>query len=135
LEVTGPALPLTSARAVTVLDPMPGVAQRGAARLVADWGIELGRFETAARRAAWSGVAPGHDERAGTQRSGKTRTGHRALRTGLTPLAPAAALTTGPALSALDHRLAARRGKKRALMAVAHSIVVSAFHRLSRHEP
>jgi transposase len=53
----------------------------------------------------------------------------------LTQLAHAAAHTKGTYLSPLSHRLAARRGKKRAIMAVAHSIVVSAFHRLSRHEP
>jgi transposase len=118
-----------------VLDTIPGVDQRGAELLVAEWGIDMGRFETAARLAAWSGVAPGNDESAGTQRSGKTRKGKRALRTGLTQLAPAAALTKGTDLSALSHRLAARRGKKRAIMAVAHSIVVSAFHMLSRYEP
>jgi transposase len=134
-EFTGPARPLTSARAVTVLDTMPGVDQRGAERLVAEWGIDMGRVETAARLAAWSGVAPGHDESAGQQRSGKTRKGHRALWAGLTPLAHAAARTKGTSVSALSHRLAARRGKKRALMAVAHAIVVSAFHMRSRHEP
>ena len=134
-ELTGLDLPLTYARAVTVLDTIPGVDQRGAALLVAEWGIDMGRFETAARLAAWSGVAPGNDASAGKQRSGKTRKGNRALRTGLTQLAHAAALTKGTYVSALSHRLAARRGKKRAIMAVAHSIVVSAFHMLSRHEP
>jgi len=118
-----------------VLDTIPGVDQRGGELLVAEWGIDMARFGTAARLAAWRGVAPGNDESAGQQRSGKTRKGHRALRTGLTPLAHAAALTKGTYVSALSHRLAARRGKKRAIMAVAHSIVVSAFHLRSRHEP
>jgi transposase len=103
--------------------------------LVAEWGINMNRFGTAARLAAWTGVAPGDDESAGKRRSGKTCKGNRALRTGLTQLAHAAAHTKGTYLSPLSHRLAARRGKKRAIMAVAHSIVVSAFHRLSRHEP
>jgi transposase len=123
------------AQAVTVLDTVPGVDQRGADLLVAAWGVDLARFGTAARLAAWTGVAPGHDESAGTPRSGKTRNGHRVLRTGLTQMAPAAARTKGTSLSALDQRLAARRGKKRAIMAVAHSIVVSACHMLSRHDP
>jgi hypothetical protein len=57
------------------------------------------------------------------------------LHTGLTQLAHAAAHTKGPYLSALYQRLAARRGKKRAIIAVAHSIVVSAFYMLSRNEP
>ena len=119
---------------MTGLDTIPGVEQRGGELLVAAWGSDMTRFGTAARLAAWSGVAPGNDESAGKQRSGKTRKGHRALRTGLTQLAHAAALTKGTSLSALDHRLAARRGKKRAIMAVAHSIVVRAFPMLSRNE-
>jgi transposase len=127
--------PMTFARAVTLLDTIPGVDQRGGELLVAEWGLDMGRFETAARLSAWSGVAPGNDESAGKRRSGKTRKGNRALRTGLTQVAHAAARTKGTYLSALYQRLAARRGKKRAIMAVAHAIVVSAFHMLSRNEP
>jgi transposase len=126
---------MTFARAVTLLDTIPGVNQRGGELLVAAWGIDMGRFGTAARLAAWSGVAPGNDESAGKRRSGKTRQGNQALRTGLTQLAHAAARTKGTDLSALYQRLAARRGKKRAIIAVAHSIVVSAFHMLIRDEP
>jgi transposase len=134
-EPVPPDTPMTCARAVTVLDTIPGVDRRGGELVVAEWGIDMTRLGTAARLAAWSGVAPGHDERAGKQCSGKTRKGNRALRTGLTQLAHAAALTKGTYVSALSHRLAARRGKKRAIMAVAHAIVVSAFYRLSRNEP
>ena len=126
--------PLLFTRAVSVLDTIPGVDQRGAELLVAEWGTDMTRFGTAARLAAWTGVAPGNDESAGKHRSGKTRQGNRALRTGLTQMAHAAARTKGTYLSALYHRLAARRGKKRAIIAVAHSMVVSAFHMLSRHE-
>ena len=121
-------------RAVSVLDTIPGVDQRGAELLVAEWGTDMTRFGTAARLAAWTGVASGNDESAGKHRSGKTRQGNRALRTGLTQMAHAAARTKGTYLSALYHRLAARRGKKRAIIAVADSMVVSAFHMLSRHD-
>jgi transposase len=127
--------PLSFAGAVSILDTIPGVDQRGAELLVAEWGTDMTRFGTAARLAAWTGVAPGNDESAGKQRSGKTRQGNRALRTGLTQMAHAATRTKGTYVAALYHRLAARRGKKRAIIAVAHSIVVSAFHMLSRHEP
>jgi transposase len=113
---------------------MPGVDRRGAEVLVAEWGPDMGRFGTAGRLAAWTGVAPGHDESAGKQRSGKTRRGNRVLRTALTQLAHAAVRTKGTCLSALYQRLAARRGKTRAIIAVAHAMVVSAFPRLSRHE-
>jgi transposase len=126
--------PMTFACAITVLDTIPGVDQRGGEMLVAEWGPDMTRFGTADRLAAWSGVAPGNDESAGKQRSRKTRQGNHTLRTGLTQLAHAAARTKGTYLSALYQRLAVRRGKKRAIMAVAHSMVVSAFHMLSRHE-
>jgi transposase len=129
-----PSSPLSFAQAIAVLDTIPGVDQRSAELLVAEWGTDMGRFGTASRLSAWTGVAPGNDESAGKQRSGKTRQGNRTLRTGLTPMAHAAARTKGTYLSALYQRLAARRGKKRAIMAVAHAIVVSAFHMLARHE-
>ena len=103
--------------------------------IVAEIGIEMARFETAPRLAAWAGVAPGNDESAGKQRSGKTRKGNRPLRAILTQLAHAAVRTKGTYLSALYQRLAARRGKNRAIIAVAHSIMCSVFHMLSRQEP
>jgi transposase len=90
-----PPAPLTFPQAVTLLDTIPGVDQRGGELLVAEWGINMQRFGTAARLAAWTGVAPGDDESAGKRRSGKTRKGNRALRTGLTQLAHAAARTKG----------------------------------------
>jgi len=127
--------PMTFLRAITLLDSIPGVNQQGAELLVAEWGIDMERFGTAPRLAAWSGIAPGNNESAGIQRSGKTRKGNRALRTGLVQMAHAAAHTKDTYVSALYHRLAARRGKKRAIIAVAHSLVRSAFYMLSRHEP
>ena len=127
--------PLTFARAVELLDTIPGVDQRGAEVIVTEIGIDMSRFETASRLAAWAGVAPGNDESAGKQRSGKTRKGNRSLRAILTQLAHAAVRTKGTYLSALYQRLAARRGKQRAIIAVAHSIMKSIFYMLSRHAP
>ena len=121
--------------AIELLDTIPGVDQRGAEVIVAEIGIDMARFETAPRLAAWAGVAPGNDESAGKQRSGKTRKGNRSLRAVLTQLAHAAVRTKGTNLSALYRHLAARRGKQRAIMAVAHSIMRSVFHMLSRNEP
>ena len=127
--------PLTFTRAVELLDTIPGIDQRGAEVIVAEIGIDMSRFETAPRLAAWAGVAPGNDESAGKQRSGKTRKGNRPLRAILTQLAHAAVRTKGTYLSALYHRLATRRGKNRAIIAVAHAIMRSAFYMLSRQEP
>ena len=94
----------------------------------------MSRFPSADHLASWAGVAPGNHESAGKQRSGQTRRGNRTLRTGLTQRAHAAARTTGTYLSALYQRRATRRGRTRAIMAVAHASVVSAFQRRSRHE-
>jgi transposase len=132
---TEPLPPLTFTRAVELLDTIPGVNQRGAEMIVAEIGIDMTRFGTAPRLAAWSGVAPGNDESAGKQRSGKTRKGNQVLRAGLTQLAHGAVRTKGTYLSALYRRLAARRGKRRAILAVAHSIMVSVFHMLTRNAP
>ena len=72
-------LPLTFTRAVELLDSIPGIDQRGAEVIVAEIGIDMSRFATAPRLAAWAGVAPGNDESVGKQRSGKTRKGNRPL--------------------------------------------------------
>jgi transposase len=134
-ELSPPGTSLTFTRAIALLDTIPGIDRRGAERWVAETGIDMARFGTAARLAAWAGVAPGNDESAGKQRSGRTRPGNQPLRTVLTQMAHAAAHTKGTYLSTLYHRLAARRGRKRAIIAAAHSMVISAFHMLSRQEP
>jgi transposase len=132
-EAPSPAVTFT--RAVELLDTIPGVQQRGAEMIVAEIGVDMTRFGTASRLAAWAGVAPGNHESAGKQRSGKTRKGNQVLRAGLTQLAHGAVRTKGTYFSALYRRLAARRGKRRAILAVAHSIIVSVFYMLWRQEP
>jgi transposase len=129
------AAPLPFDQAITLLDTIPGVDRRGADMLVAEIGTDMRRFGTAARLAAWAGVAPGHDASAGKRRSGTTRQGNRALRTGLVPLAHSATHTKGTYLAPLFRWLAARRGKQRAMIAVAHAILVRVFSILVRHEP
>jgi transposase len=73
---------MTFTRAVELLDRIPGVDQRGAEMLVAEIGIDMTRFGTAPRLAAWVGVTPGNDESAGKQRSGRTRKGNQTLGAG-----------------------------------------------------
>ena len=97
--------------------------------------ISHGRFPTADHLASWAGVAPGNNESGGKRRSGKTRKGNRALRTALIQAAQAAARTKNTYLAAQYHRLAGRRGKKKAWMAVAHSILVIVYHLIGRQEP
>ena len=93
------------------------------------------RFGSAARLASWAAVCPGHHESAGKSRSGKTRKGSKWLHSTLTESANAASRSKGTYLSAQYTRLRGRRGHSRATVAVAHSILVSAFHILDRGVP
>jgi transposase len=121
--------------AVGLLDTIPGVARHTAEMLVAEIGTDMSRFPSADHLAAWAGVAPGHHESAGKRTSGKTRKGNRFLRTTLVQAAHAAVRTKHTYLSAQYRRLASRRGKKRAILAVAHSILVMAYYMLQRKQP
>jgi len=120
--------------AVLLLDTIPGVARRTAEVIVAEIGTDMSRFPSAEDLSAWAGVAPGNHESAGKRYSGKTRKGNQTLRTALTQAAHAAT-RTHTYLAAQYRRLAGRRGKKRAILAVAHSILVMAYHMLTRKEP
>jgi transposase len=121
--------------AVELLDTLPGVARRTAEMLIAAIGTDMTRFPSAGHLASWAGVAPGHHASAGHRTSGKVRKGNRFLRTTLVHAAHAAARTKGTYLSAQYRRLAARRGNKRAILAVAHSRLVMAYDMIQRREP
>lgn len=121
--------------AVVLLDTIPGVARQTAEIIVSEIGTDMQRFPTADHLASWAGVAPGNDESAGKRRSGKTRKGNKPLGAALNQAAHAASRTKGTYLSAQYHRLAGRRGKKKAMVAVAHSILVMAYHLIQRQEP
>jgi transposase len=121
--------------AVSLLDTIPGVARRTAEMLVAEIGTDMTRFPSADHLASWAGVAPGNHESAGKRASGKARKGNRFLRTTLVQAAHAAARTRQTYLNAQYRRLASRRGKKRAILAVAHSILVMAYYMILRREP
>jgi transposase len=118
-----------------LLDTIPGVARETAEMLVAEIGTDMSRFPSAGHLAAWAGLAPGNDESAGKRRSGKTRPGAPWLRSGLVAAARGAVRSKNTYLTAQYHRLAARRGDKRAIVAVAHSILVIVYHVLTRKEP
>lgn len=112
------------------LRTIPGVGQRTAEVLVAEVGTDMSRFPTAGHLASWAGLCPGQNESAGKRKSGRTRKGNASLRETLTESARAAGRTRGTYLSAQYHRIAARRGAKRAAVAVAHTILVIAYHLL-----
>ena len=121
--------------AVILLDTIPGVARATAEVIVAEIGTDMSRFPSADHLAAWAGVAPGNNESAGRRRSGKTRKGDRPVGVALNQAAHGAAHTKNTYLAAQYRRLAKRRGKKKAIMAVAHSILVIAYHLIQRKEP
>jgi transposase len=95
----------------------------------------MSRFPSADALASWAGVAPGNNESAGKRRSGKTTKGNKPLDTALNQAAHAASHTKDTYLSAQYRRLAARRGKKKAIVALEHTILVIAYHLIKRHEP
>jgi transposase len=121
--------------AVARVDTIPGVGREAAEIIISEIGMDMSRFPSADHLAAWAGVAPGNNESAGKHRSGRTRKGNRALVSALTQAARAAAHTKNTYLAAQYHRLAGRRGKKRAAMAVAHSILVIAYHLIQDKKP
>src|SRR5260221_3268465 len=108
---------------VARLQSIPGVGHRIAEVLVAEIGVDLTRFPTAGHLASWAGLCPGNDESAGKRRSGRTRKGSPWLRTALVEAGQAAARTKDTYLATQYRRLAARRGAKRAVVAVAHILV------------
>jgi transposase len=123
------------AAAIACLDGIPGIARRTAEVLVAEVGTDLRRFPSAAHLASWAGLCPGNHESAGKRSHGTTRKGNAAVRAHLVEAAQAASRTKHTYLGAQYHRLAARRGKKKAAVAVAHSILVIAYHLLRDGTP
>ncbi len=121
--------------AVTLLDTIPGVGRETAEIIVSEIGTDMNRFPTANHLASWAGVSPGNNESPGKRRSGKTTQGNKTLRAGLNQAAHAAAGTKDTYLSAQYRRLAARRRKKKAIVALEHTILVIAYHLIQRKEP
>lgn len=118
--------------AVDRWDQLPGVNQRIAQVIVAEAGADLHQFADAAHCASWVGLCPGNHESGGKRFSGKTHKGNRWLRRALVEAAHGAARTKKSYYAALYHRLAGRRGKKRALVAVAHSLLVAGYHLITQ---
>ena len=130
-----PAQPLSMQQAVELLMSIPGVDRRVAECLVAEIGIDMSQFPSDGHLASWAGMCSGNNQSAGKRKSGKTRKGDRWLRDALCQAGWAAGRTRDTYLSAQFQRICRRRGKKRAVIAVGHSILTIAYHVLKNRVP
>jgi transposase len=124
------------ARQIELLETIPGVGRSIAEVIIAETGGDMTRFRTPGHLASWAGTTPGHHESAGRRRSGKTRQGNRWLGSALGTAAMAASRTRNNTfLGARYHRLIPRLGRKKALVALQHTILVAVWHMLNASLP
>jgi transposase len=123
------------AEAVDLLQTIPGVSEQAAATIVAEIGVDMGRFPSAKHLASWAGLCPGNRQSGGKRLSGKPTEGNTWLKGVLGEVAWVIARSKGTYLHAPYHRLARRRGKYKAVLAVAHSVLVIAYHLLKTGRP
>lgn len=116
--------------ALELLDEIPGVKKKAAESIIAEIGTDMSIFPSHGHLSSWAGMSPGNNESAGKRRSGRTTHGNKWLRATLVESAWAASRTKGTYLKSRYHRLTARRGKKRASVAIGHSILVAVYHML-----
>jgi transposase len=122
------------AAARTLCDAIPGIGKRIAETIIAELGSDMSRFPSAGHAASWAKLAPGQNESAGKRRSSRIGKGNRHLRAALIQAAQAAVKKSETFLQAFYQRLAARRGKKKAIVAVAHKILVIVYTLLKSGE-
>jgi transposase len=122
-------VPFRAAR--ELLTTIPGIQQRSAEIILAEIGVDMTRFATAAHLASWAGVCPGNNESAGKHRSTHTRSGDPWLQSALVEAASANIRSKNSYLAVRFWRIAKRRGQQRALIAVAHTLLIIIWHMLN----
>ena len=131
-EIDRLLIPFDQIEALERLDAIPGVSKTTAEIIIAEFGLDMNRFPDAGHAASWAGLVPGRNESAGRNRNSRTTGGNKYLKSALVQAAHAAGRSKDNYLSAQYRRLASRRGKQRAAVAVAHSILVIVYHMLKR---
>jgi transposase len=116
-----------------LLDEIPGVDWAVAAVIIAELGVDMSVFQTVSQLVSWAGVCPGNNESAGKRKNSRITKGNVYLKSALVEAATAAARAKGTYLRDKFYRLKARRGYKRAVVAVAHKILVATYHMLSQN--
>ena len=125
----------TEETALKRIQELPGIAERSAQIILAEIGTDMSRFPTDGHLSRWSGLAPGNNESAQRRKSGKTTKGNNTLKTTMIQCAQIAKRTKGSFFKAQFDRLVVRRGKKRATVAVAHSMMIAIYHILKDGVP
>ena len=121
--------------AIKKLEEIPGIGRRSAQVILAEIGLEMSRFPTAGHLAAWAGLAPGNNESAGKRKNSSTRKGNITLKTTLIQCAKTAKKKKGSFFKAQFDRLCVKRGKNRAVVAVAHSMMIAIYNMLKYDVP
>ena len=122
-------------KAIVAIDEVPGIGRQSAQVILAEIGVDMSRFPSAAHLCSWAGVCPGNNQSAGKRKHGKTRKANKTLKTTLVQCAQSAKNVKSSYFSAQYQRIAARRGKKRATVAVAHSILIAIYYVLKNDVP
>jgi transposase len=120
--------------AVDLVDEIPGIDRTVAQSIIAEIGVDMGQYPTEKHLASWAGMSPGNNESAGKHKSGKTTKGSRWLKQSLVQAGWASSHAKKSYFSALYSRLARRRGRKRSLIAVGHSLLVTVYNMLKHKQ-
>ena len=116
--------------AIVTIDELPGIGRRSAEVILGELGTDMGRFPSAAHVSSWAGLCPGNHQSAGKRKHGKTTKGNKTLKSILVECSRSARNVKGSYFSAQYQRISARRGKNRATVAVAHSMLFAIYHML-----
>ena len=116
------------------LEKIPGIGKRSREIILAEIGQDMSRFPTAAHISSWAGICPGNNESAGKRRHGRTRKGNKILKSTLVECAQSAVRKKDSFLYAQYQRISMKKGKKRAIVAVAHTMLIAIYHMINENK-